>query len=162
MEQKTSPAKSSFQFGVLFGAIMILQLVISYVLNIGTENKTYSIIVNTLNFLILPFTFIYLACNNYKNNLNKGFISLGECIKIGITKGKTWKDAIVRSQGFGPYEIRIQTTITGTIEEVYNLEQTLHAEFRDFKHTPKYKFGGHTECFSMGCLPRVLDFLRCK
>lgn len=85
-----------------------------------------------------------------------------ECIKIGITKGKTWKDAIVRSQGFGPYEIRIQTTITGTIEEVYNLEQTLHAEFRDFKHTPKYKFGGHTECFSMGCLPKVLDFLRCK
>jgi len=84
-----------------------------------------------------------------------------ECIKIGITKGNTWKDAIVRSQGFGKYEIRIQTTHSGPIQEIYNLEQTLHAEFAEYQHVPEHKFGGHTECFSMECLPKVLDFLRC-
>ena len=83
-----------------------------------------------------------------------------ECIKIGITKGKTWKDAIVRSQGFGPYEIRIQKTISDTIEAVYNLEQALHKEFAEHKYQPAIKFGGHTECFNISCLPDVLRFLK--
>lgn len=85
-----------------------------------------------------------------------------ECIKIGITKGRTWKDAIVRSMGFGAYEIRIQTTVSASLEEVYNLEQTLHNEFKEYAHKPKEKFGGHTECFSLEALPKVLEFLKCK
>jgi hypothetical protein len=85
MDKVTSPAKSSVQFGILFGAIMILQLVISYVLNIGIENKSYGISIQLLNYLILPFTFIFLACNHYKKNINQGFISFGECIKIGMS-----------------------------------------------------------------------------
>jgi hypothetical protein len=82
-----------------------------------------------------------------------------ECIKIGITKGKTWKDAIVRSQGFTNYEIRIQKIINGTLQEVYNLEQALHAEFADDQHRPEHSFGGRTECFNIACLPKVLEFL---
>jgi len=85
-----------------------------------------------------------------------------ECVKIGITKGKTWKDAIVRSHGFGVYDIRIQTTISSTLQEVYNLEQALHNEFASFSYKPNVKFGGHTECFSLECLSAVLDFLKCK
>lgn len=85
MEQKTSPSKSALQFGVLFGVIMILQLVISYILNIGAENKTYGLIISVLNYFVLPFIFIYLGCNNYKKNHNNGFIKFGECIKIGMS-----------------------------------------------------------------------------
>lgn len=85
MEQKTSPAKSSIQFGILFGVFMILELVISYVLNIGAENKSFGIVINLLNYLAFPFMFIFLACNNYKKNFNDGFISFGECIKIGLS-----------------------------------------------------------------------------
>jgi hypothetical protein len=83
-----------------------------------------------------------------------------ECIKIGITKGKTWKDAIVRSKGFTNYDIRIQKTLTGPLQEIYNLEQTLHAEFRDYQFSPQHKFGGHTECFDIACLPQVLAFIK--
>lgn len=85
MKEKTSPSKSALQFGVLFGVIMILQLVISYVLNIGAENKTYGIIISILNYLILPLLFIYLGCDNYKKNYNNGFIKFGECVKIGMS-----------------------------------------------------------------------------
>lgn len=85
MEKTISPAKSALQYGAIFGVIMILQLVISFSFNITPENKAYGITINTLNFFILPIAFIFIGCNNYKNKLNSGFISFGECLKIGVT-----------------------------------------------------------------------------
>ena len=68
METKISPSKSAMQYGVVFGVIMILQLVISYVFSIdATTNKTYGIVINFLNFLVLPILFIYLGCVNYRD-----------------------------------------------------------------------------------------------
>jgi Protein of unknown function (DUF4199) len=85
MNEKTNPGKSAIQFGILFGVIMILELVISYVLDIDpTTNKNFGIILNLLNFLILPVSLIWFGCQNYKIKLNNGFISLGECLKIGV------------------------------------------------------------------------------
>lgn len=85
MEQKMSPSKSAIQFGVLFGVIMILQLIISFILNIGAENKTFGLVISALNYFVLPFILIYLGCNNYKKNFNDGYITFGECIKIGMS-----------------------------------------------------------------------------
>ncbi|WP_445452682.1 DUF4199 domain-containing protein [Flavobacterium sp. 25HG05S-40] len=86
MEKTISPSKSALQFGVLYGIIMILELVISFSFSIDpTSNQSYGIIINLLNFVILPITFILLACNNYKNKLNAGFITLSESLKIGVT-----------------------------------------------------------------------------
>lgn len=86
MENNTSPAKSSIIYGVLFAVIMILEFVIGYVMNIDPQtNKSYGLIINLLNFLILPILFIYLACNNYKTNLNSGFVTFGQCLKIGVS-----------------------------------------------------------------------------
>ena len=86
MENTTSPAKSSIQLGVLFGIIMILELVISFVLDINpATNKAYGICINLLNYLIIPIGLIYVGCTNYKNKINSGFISLGECLKTGVT-----------------------------------------------------------------------------
>jgi hypothetical protein len=86
MTETISTGKSSVNFGITFGIIMILQFVIMYVLNINPqESPTIGVIVNILNYLILPFALIYLAANNYKTKINQGFISIGETIKVGLT-----------------------------------------------------------------------------
>lgn len=86
MENKISPSKSAINYAIAFGIIMILQFVIMYSFNINAQaNPTVGIIINVLNYLILPFTFIYLASNDFKKNQNNGFISFGQTIKIGLT-----------------------------------------------------------------------------
>ena len=86
MTEATSPSKSAINFGVTFGIIMILQFVIMYVLDINPqESPVIGIIINVVNYLILPFTLIYIAANNYKIKINHGFISMGETIKIGLS-----------------------------------------------------------------------------
>lgn len=72
-----------------------------------------------------------------------------EVLKIGIAKGKTWKDAIRRSSGFKGYDIRIQKIYTSTLEEVWKLEQALHEQWKHKKKVPKIMFGGYTECFEV-------------
>ena len=85
MEKTISPSKSATQYGVIFGIIMILELVISYSFDLTPENKAYGISINILNFLVLPITLIVMGCNNYKDKFNSGFISFSECLKIGVT-----------------------------------------------------------------------------
>ncbi|WP_396144057.1 DUF4199 domain-containing protein [Flavobacterium sp.] len=86
MDNTTSPAKSGLTYGLLFGAIMILEFVVGYVMNIDPQtNPTYGVVISVLNYLVLPLLFIYLGCNNYKTNINSGFISFGQCLKIGVT-----------------------------------------------------------------------------
>jgi Protein of unknown function (DUF4199) len=86
MENKTSTSKFALQCGVLFGVIMILEFVIGYILNIDpTTNQSFGVIISVLNYFILPAILIYVACNAYKTKLNNGFISFGQCLKIGVT-----------------------------------------------------------------------------
>lgn len=86
MEKNVSPAKSGIVFGVLFGVIMVLEFVIMYVIGMKSlVNSSVGVIVNFANYLILPVTFIFLGCNNYKKNINNGFISFSECLKIGVS-----------------------------------------------------------------------------
>ncbi|WP_395049899.1 DUF4199 domain-containing protein [Flavobacterium sp.] len=86
MEKNTSPAKSGISFGVLFGVLMVLEFVIMYVIGMKSlANTSVGLIISIANYLVLPILFIYLGCTNYKKNLNNGFISLGECLKIGIS-----------------------------------------------------------------------------
>lgn len=86
MTETISPGKSAINYGVPFGIIMILQFVIMYVLDINPqESPMAGVIINVLNYLILPFVIIYLAANNFKTKFNHGFISMGETIKIGLT-----------------------------------------------------------------------------
>src|SRR5690606_3010205 len=80
-----SPAKSAVMYGVLFGVIMILEFVISYVIDVDpVSNPSYGIILNVLNMLILPILLISLGLSNYKK-INGGFLTLGESLKIGVT-----------------------------------------------------------------------------
>ena len=79
-----------------------------------------------------------------------------EAVKIGMTKGTNYRDAIKRSKGFDGYEIRIQKLVKGTLEEVFHLEQYLHEKWSDEKYKPKQKFGGWSECFNISALPQIL------
>ena len=78
------PSKIAINYGLFFGIIMILEFVLSYSFNIDPqENKFFGIIINLLNYVILPFILIYLAANKYKQFHNNGFITLSETMKIG-------------------------------------------------------------------------------
>ncbi|MBB4804330.1 hypothetical protein HNP37_004417 [Flavobacterium nitrogenifigens] len=86
MDVKISPAKSGTPYGVLFGVIMILEFVVMYVIGMKSlVNSSFGIIVNLANYLVLPILFIFLGCNQYKQKVNNGFISLSECLKTGIS-----------------------------------------------------------------------------
>lgn len=86
MEQKMSPSKSALQYGALFGVLMVLEFVVTYVVDIDpVSNPTVGIVMQLLNNLIFPVTFIFIGCSNYKKNLNEGFISFRECLKIGVS-----------------------------------------------------------------------------
>ncbi|MFT5714958.1 MAG: hypothetical protein ACI9WT_001528 [Flavobacterium sp.] len=86
MERSVSPGKSGLLYGVLFGVIMILEFVIMYTIGMRSLVETSAgLIVNIANYLILPLVFIYLGCINYKKNLNNGFISFGEALKVGVS-----------------------------------------------------------------------------
>jgi len=86
MEKSISPAKSGIVFGVLFGVIMVLEFVIMYVIGMKSlVDSSAGVIVNIANYLVLPVFFIFLGCNNYKKNINNGFMSFGECLKTGVS-----------------------------------------------------------------------------
>lgn len=84
--QKTSLAKSTLPYGIAFGIIMILEFVIGYTFGLNAqETPAAGIIMALLNYLVLPIVFILLACNNYKNKLNGGYITFGQSIKAGVS-----------------------------------------------------------------------------
>jgi hypothetical protein len=86
MERSVSPGKSGLLYGVLFGVIMILEFVIMYIIGMRSLVGTSAgLVVNIANYMVLPLLFIYLGCANYKKNLNNGFISFGEALKIGVS-----------------------------------------------------------------------------
>lgn len=82
--------------------------------------------------------------------------NIRECVKIGITKGRNWKDAIRRSGGFKGYDIRIQKIVAGKLEEIYYLEQYLHELWDDHRYNEASKFGGWRELFSIEKLREIL------
>lgn len=80
-----------------------------------------------------------------------------ECVKIGIAKGKGWKSTLKRATGFKGYEVRIQKTVDGPLEEIYHLEQYLHETWQHIRYFDALKFGGHTELFKIEFLPEILQ-----
>ncbi len=85
MENTNSPSKSYLQFGVLFGTIMVLMFVATYVSGIDVmKDKALATTSSIFNYLILPPLFIYLGCNAFKKE-NNGYVSFIECLKIGVS-----------------------------------------------------------------------------
>lgn len=77
-------SRPAIQFGILFGVIMVLEFVVAYSMDIDpTTNPAFGWIINILNYAVLPVIFIAMGCNAYKK-ANDGFISFGQCLKIGV------------------------------------------------------------------------------
>lgn len=88
MEKKVSPAKAAISYGIVYGVILIIEFVASYTLGLNSkDNAMAGVLMGLLNYLILPVLFITLACNHYKNKVNGGYITFGECIKAGVSVG---------------------------------------------------------------------------
>jgi len=79
-----------------------------------------------------------------------------ECVKIGITQGTNYRDAIKRSRGFTGYDIRIQKLVNGPLEDIYYLEDYLHELWSGYRYRESSKFGGSTELFSIDKLKEIL------
>ncbi|MFP5439685.1 MAG: DUF4199 domain-containing protein [Bacteroidia bacterium] len=76
--------KAAVNYGIMFGAIMILEFIIAYAADIDpTENAWVGVVNGVLNNLILPVLFIALAINFFKK-ANGGYIKLGEALKTGV------------------------------------------------------------------------------
>lgn len=82
--------------------------------------------------------------------------NLRECVKIGITLGRDWRHAIKRAGGFKGYDIRIQKTVPGTLEEIFFLEDYLHELWAEHRYYGASKFPGHTELFDIEKLREIL------
>ena len=53
-----------------------------------------------------------------------------ETIKVGIAKGRTFKDAVKRGRGFTNYDIRIQRLWQGNLYDCWRFEQKLHKMYQ--------------------------------
>ena len=72
-----------------------------------------------------------------------------ECIKIGITKGTSYRDVSKRAVGFKGYDTRVQKIVKGPLEDIYYLEEYLHEKWNHKRYYGSHKFGGHTELFEV-------------
>jgi hypothetical protein len=118
MERSISPGKSGLIFGVLFGVIMILEFVIMYIIGMRSLVGTSAgVIVNIANYLVLPLVFIYLGCINYKKNLNNGFISFGEALKVGVSI------AFIAALIYGLFNIAFNFIYPDFINEMISITQ---------------------------------------
>ncbi|OFY64769.1 MAG: hypothetical protein A2Y71_06265 [Bacteroidetes bacterium RBG_13_42_15] len=84
---------------------------------------------------ILEPKFYILHCYNDKEQF----------IKIGITSKKLKERFLPKDI---PYNYKTIKIISGKPGLIYDTEQKLKKQFKDFRYKPKLKFAGQTECFS--------------
>lgn len=80
--------------------------------------------------------------------------------KIGITT-KPLNRRFAGSEAM-PYQYNCKHLLIGDAEFIWDLENTLHAEYRDTKYIPQKEFGGRYECFSnidIGEYSKLLQYI---
>lgn len=113
----TSPAKYAIPYGVTFGIIMIMQFIIMQILKPDPEQSGWiGVVINLLNFLLLPVLLISLACNGYKNKVNNGYIRVSDCIKAGAAFGAI--AGLVYAIGYTFYYLIEPTFIDEIVEQM--------------------------------------------
>lgn len=84
----------------------------------------------------IPYMYLYVIILSYDNE---------QFVKIGITN-----NIKRRYTEYGQYKVNqtiLEVKYTKS-KQAYLDEQRLHKLYKEYKYTPKYKFNGHTECFS--------------
>lgn len=81
---KSNFLKSAVFFGLVFGAIMILEFLTLIALDVdGVKNPSLGIIISLLNYMLFPLIFVILAAITFRNKYNDGYISFSETLRIG-------------------------------------------------------------------------------
>ncbi len=63
---------------------MIIEFLVLNQLDVdGVKNPTLGVVINLLNYMVLPVVFVLLAVFTYKNKYNQGYISFSEVLRIG-------------------------------------------------------------------------------
>jgi hypothetical protein len=82
--KKCVPGKSGLLYGVLFGVIMVLEFVVMYIIGMRSLVGTSAgVIVNIANYLV--YLIHLFRMHQLQKNLNNGFISFGESLKVGVS-----------------------------------------------------------------------------
>jgi hypothetical protein len=79
--------------------------------------------------------------------------------KVGITRRTLEKR--LSDEGYKQFEIRTVLTTSGSIYEMWKLEQAVHndTKVKDFKYISKTKFAGRTECYKPEALLEVCEYI---
>lgn len=80
----------------------------------------------------------------------KCFNDVESFVKIGITSMKLRRRF---RKEFIPYNYEIINLYVSSPDNVWNEEKRIHRVLKSYKHTPKIKFSGYTECYTFDVLP---------
>lgn len=117
---KSNFLKSAIFFGLIFGAIMILEFLVLNKLDVdGVQNPTLGIVVNLLNYMVFPVVFVSLAILTYKNKYNDGYVSFSEILRIGAAT--TVVAALIFSLFNLAYNYMFPEFVEQTIEKMRNI-----------------------------------------
>lgn len=98
---------------------------------------------------LLPDELKSIKCNLYYFRVDGNSETF---YKIGITNDiNRRKNTIERESGYC-YKIRVLQVLEGTLYSSMQLEELLLQEYSENSYTPKIKFSGYTECFSISVL----------
>lgn len=112
-----SSAKFSIPYGIAFGIIMLLEFIIMQILQPDPEaNGWIGVLINLLNFLILPTLLISFACGAYKKNIGHGYIKMSDCIKAGVALCAM--AGLIYALGYFIYYLISPEFIDQTIEQI--------------------------------------------
>lgn len=130
MKENVSPTKSAVMYGVIFGAIMILEFVLMYVMKPDpVANPWVGISMQLLNYLFFPALFITLACRNFRDNHNGGFISFGQCLKIGVSI--TVLAAVIYSVFYVVFVLMFPEFINESLEQMKSVQLNQNPNMTD-------------------------------
>jgi len=81
MENTQTISKFSLNPGLILGGILVFISVATYVSDIDIYENTW---IGWFTYLVMAFAFYYFQ-KTYRNNINGGYLSLSEAVRIGIT-----------------------------------------------------------------------------
>lgn len=117
---KSNFLKSAIFFGLIFGAIMILEFLVLNKLDVdGVQNPTLGIVVNLLNYMVFPVVFVFLAIRTFKYKYNDGYVSFSEILRIGAAT--TVVAALIFSLFNLAYNYMFPEFVEQTIEKMRNI-----------------------------------------
>lgn len=123
---KSNFLKSAVFFGLVFGAIMIIEFLVLNALDVdGVKNPSLGIIINILNYMIFPLLFVLLATTIYKIRFNQGYISFSEVLRVGAAT------TVIAALLFSIFNLAYNYMFPEFVEQTINKMRDISLNMRD-------------------------------